>query len=80
VNGDLRWLEASKRDGFFDPKNDIVSGSELVVAEIMIEAQLFDSSGLKKDNYLGRPMGANPAFRSFSFIIKKYAHIRSGTP
>ena len=47
VNSDIRCLEATRYHRFFDPYHDIVSCAARVIAEIVIEADMRDATGLE---------------------------------
>jgi len=50
---DHRWLEVVERDGFFNPGDDLVAGSALVIAEIVIKADLGNALLLPLAAYAG---------------------------
>lgn len=48
-----RRLEVVERDGFFNPGDDLVAGSALVIAEIVIKADLVNGLLLPLRAYAG---------------------------
>jgi hypothetical protein len=57
-------------DSGFEPRHHVVSRSHIRRAEVVIQADLFDPSGLQKLNCFGSRIYTKPTRRGFALIIK----------
>jgi len=71
-----RWLEATQKDGLLNPEHNVISSPAVIIAQIMIEAELRNLAGFKKSNCFSWPMDPEPTFWSGSLIIEINAHGR----
>ena len=69
VDCDLGWIEASKRHGRFNPKNDIVASTATIIAQVMVKANFFDKTCFQKLNRLFGPVDTPPTIWRCPFIV-----------
>ena len=73
-----RRCEVSGSYGLLHPENDVVAGPNLVVSEVVIEADLDHLSSLKQFDRLGRPHDADPPFWRLALIVEEDLHVVRG--
>jgi len=74
VDVDVRRSKIAKRNRLLDPSQHVVPGAALIVAEIVVEADLGDAAGLEERDHLVGPACRDPTGRRRATIIKKYLH------
>jgi hypothetical protein len=69
-------LEASGDHRLFEPQQDVVACSVLVVAKVVVEAELVNATGFEQgDGFLG-PANLVPPFGSRPLVIEEDLHAR----
>lgn len=70
VHDDFRWLEVLGYDLFLYPKNDVVTGSMGIIAKVMVETQMCNTTSFQQFNDLFWPTTSMPSVRGWAFIVK----------
>lgn len=74
MDGNLWRAESFQGDGLFNPKDDVISSSALIIAQIMVKADGGDLSCFEQSNGFVGPKNPSPAIGSGSLIIEIDAH------
>lgn len=74
MHDDLRWLKACGGDLFFNPEDNVVTCPVSIVAQVVIEAQMGNSTCLQQSDDFFWPATSVPSIRNWSFIIKVDLH------
>lgn len=74
MHADFWRDESTQRDRFFNPDNDIVSGTVLVVSQVMVKTQFHNTASFKQGDDLRRPVCPNPSVGSRTFIVQVDSH------
>lgn len=77
MNAHQGWDETALHNSTLDPEHHVVASATIVVTEIMVQADLLNSSLLKKCDGLVGPANQGPPDRWYSLVIEEHAH-RSG--
>lgn len=74
MHGDDGWHKPAQGHGFFQPENHVVAGAALVIAQVMVEAEFPNTTGLQQGNGFIGPVHPYPAERGGPFIVQKNTH------
>lgn len=67
--GDFGWLKVGGSNLFFNPQNHIVASSMGIIAKVMVETQMRNTTSLQQFNDFFWPTTSMPTIRRWSFII-----------
>lgn len=69
MNRDMWGMEITLHHSFFDPQQHVISRSTLVIAKVVIQAQVRDLAGLQVFDDLVGPLAADPPLRSWAEVV-----------
>ena len=75
MNPDLGWFESASRNCLFNPENNIITSPSVVIAKIMIKADLCNLVCLEQFYRFVRPVNPNPARWRVPFVVEVDPHV-----